>query len=82
MLLQEAFTSVTIPDGGTALLGGFRQINERIFDSGIPFLMELPVINTLFSRKGEIRESSSLMVLIKGKMVSVREEERKLFNTE
>lgn len=82
VLLQEAFTSVTIPDGGTALLGGFRQINERIFDSGIPFLMELPVINTLFSRKGEIRESSSLMVLIKGKMVSVREEERKLFNTE
>lgn len=79
--LQEAFTTVTIPDGGTALLGGLRIINEANFKSGLPALMELPVINVLAMRKSEITETQSLMILIKAKMISLRETEAKIFNT-
>jgi type II secretory pathway component GspD/PulD (secretin) len=82
VLLQEAFTSVTIPDGGTALLGGFRDIQEKWFKSSVPFLDSIPLLNALARRKGEVRETSSLMILLKAQMISVREEEKKRFNTD
>jgi general secretion pathway protein D len=78
--LEEAFTSVTIPDGGTALLGGFRQIQESRQEASLPIVDSIPVINFLFKRKGEILEARSLVVLITAHIVSIRDEESKRFN--
>lgn len=78
--LEEAFTSVTIPDGGTALLGGFRQIQHQQNESALPIVDSIPVLNFFFRRKGEVRETRSLIVLITAKIVSIREEEGKRFN--
>ncbi|HVY60829.1 MAG TPA: hypothetical protein VHF22_04215, partial [Planctomycetota bacterium] len=78
--LEEAFTSVTIPDGGTALLGGFRQISEQHNVSSIPILDSIPLLDVLFRRQGDLREARSLVILITAKIVSIREEEGKRFN--
>ncbi|MBX3470109.1 MAG: hypothetical protein KF878_24805 [Planctomycetes bacterium] len=82
VLLQEAFTTVTLPDGGTALLGGFRQINQREERSGVPFVDRIPLLNKLFSREGELNETSNLIILVTAKMISLREEEAKRFNVD
>jgi len=80
--LQEAFTSVTIPDGGTALLGGFRQINYKEEHSGIPFIDHVPILNKAFSREAELNETSNLIILVTGRMISVRDEEARRFNVD
>ncbi len=78
--LEEAFTSVTIPDNGTALLGGFRQVLDSRDEVTVPFLGEVPLLKKLFSRVGEIRETRSLIILITAKIVSIRDEEGRRFN--
>lgn len=78
--LQQAHTSVTVPDGGTALLGGFRRINESSYESTVPFLDKIPIINLLFKRRGYVKETSSLIILVTAKIVDIRNEERKRFN--
>ena len=78
--LQEAFTSVTVPDGGTALLGGFRKINHKEETSGLPFLDHIPLVRLLFQRQGELYETESLLILITARTISLKDEERRLFN--
>lgn len=82
IVLQEAFTSVTLPDGGTALLGGFRQINQKEERSGVPFIDHVPLLNKLFSREGELNETSNMIVLVTAKTISLRDEEAKRFNVD
>lgn len=78
--LQQAFTSVTLPDGGTALLGGFRKLNQKEEHSGVPFIDHVPLLNKVFSREAELNESLSLLVLVTARMISVRDEEAKRYN--
>jgi hypothetical protein len=82
IVLQEAFTSVTLPDGGTALLGGFRQVNSKEEHSGVPFVDHIPLLNRLFSRDAELHETSNLIILVTAKMISLREEEAKRYNVD
>lgn len=78
--LQEVFTSVTMPDGGTALLGGFRKVNSKEEHSGVPFIDRIPIINLLFSRDAELYETESLLILVTARTISLRDEEKKRFN--
>jgi type II secretory pathway component GspD/PulD (secretin)/Tfp pilus assembly protein PilF len=79
--LQEAYTSVTVPDGGTALVGGFREFNEKIQRSGVPFVDNVPLLNVLFKREAELRETESLVILITARIIILRDEEKKRYNT-
>ncbi|MGE3166409.1 MAG: hypothetical protein AB7O52_16010 [Planctomycetota bacterium] len=78
--LQQAFTSVTVPDGGTVLLGGFRALDEQKYESYIPVLGKIPVIKNLFRRQAYLRERRSLYILLTASVVDLREEERRLYN--
>ncbi len=77
--LQQAFTSVTVPDGGTVLLGGFRSINERRYESFIPIIGRFPLLKNLFRRKAFLSEKRSLYILMTARVVDLRREERELF---
>jgi type II secretory pathway component GspD/PulD (secretin) len=81
MSIQRTWTSVTVPDGGTVLLGGFRSMNEMKFVSTMPIVGEIPILNLLFRRRAEIREKRSLIILITAKMVNLRREEAEHFGT-
>jgi general secretion pathway protein D len=81
VFLERAFTSVTIPDGGTALLGGLKEVTERKYTSSVPILDSIPLINWAFKRKGYVHERRSLIILITGRIVILREEEKIRFGT-
>jgi general secretion pathway protein D len=78
--LQQSFTSVTVPNGGTVLLGGFKSLNEAKYKSYIPILGQIPIVNSLFRRQATLSEKRSLVILLSVRIVDLRGEEDKLYN--
>lgn len=78
--LQQAWTSVTIPDGGTAMLGGFRLKKEYEDTASIPFLSNIPILDLLFKRETISKENQSLIIMVTARIVVIRDEEKKRFN--
>ena len=78
--LQQSFTSVTVPNGGTVLLGGFRSLNEGKFESYLPILGKIPLLKNLARRKATIDERRSLVILLTARIVDLRGAEEKKFN--
>ncbi len=73
-------TTVTIPDGGTVLVGGLKRTITQDSQVGIPSISRLPLLDFLMGRKGKARMQSNLFVLISSKISVIRDEETKKFN--
>lgn len=73
-------TTVTIPDGGTVLVGGLKRTIAQDARVGIPAISRLPLMDFLLGRKGQAQMQSNLFVLISAKITVVREEEAMRFN--
>jgi len=58
-------TTAKVPDGGSVLLGGLRQMLQVDRKSSVPLLADLPLISFLFKLEGSLDESSSLMVMVR-----------------
>ncbi len=71
-------TTVTVPDGGTVLLGGVKRLNEEREEYGVPILSKMPSINRLFRNIGIGRTTSSLMLMVTPRIIILEEEEEKL----
>jgi len=71
-------TTVTVPDGGTVLLGGVKRLNEEREEYGVPILAKTPYINRLFRNIGIGRTTSSIMLMVTPKIIILEEEEEKL----
>lgn len=71
-------TTVSVPDGGTVLLGGIKRLKEARNEQGLPVLSKLPYINRLFKNVGIGRESQSLMLMVTPRIIIQEEEEEKL----
>jgi type II secretory pathway component GspD/PulD (secretin) len=71
-------TTVTVPDGGTVLLGGVKILNEQRNEFGVPFLSKIPMIDRLFRNIGIARTTNSLMLMVTPRIVILEEEEEKL----
>jgi len=78
--LQQSFTSVTVPNGGTVLLGGFKALNDRRYVSYIPLLGKIPIVKNLFRRRAQILEKQSLVILMTARIVDLRLDERTRYN--
>jgi type II secretory pathway component GspD/PulD (secretin) len=80
-LQQPGFTTVTVnttvsvPDGGTVLLGGLKTLREGRNEFGPPLLSKLPYINRLFKNVGYGREAESLMLMVTPRIIINEEEE-------
>lgn len=74
-------TTVTVPDGGTVLLGGIKRLREGRTERGIPMLGKLPYINRLFKNVGIGRETSTLMLTVTPRIIIPEEEEEKIMGT-
>jgi type II secretory pathway component HofQ len=66
-------TTVTMPDGGTLLLGGLKFYEQVTEESGIPFLSDIPILSFLCSRKGHYVNKRNLMILITAEIVPLEE---------
>ncbi|WP_442482112.1 hypothetical protein [Aeoliella sp. SH292] len=74
-------TTVSVPDGGTVLLGGIKRLNEGRNEFGVPLLSKVPYINRLFRNVGIGRETDSLMMMVTPRIIIQEEEEAKLLGT-
>jgi general secretion pathway protein D len=71
-------TTVSVPDGGTVLLGGIKTLKEGRNEAGVPILNQLPYINRLFRNTGIGRETESLMMMVTPRIIIQEEEEELL----
>ena len=66
-------TVVSVPDGGTVLLGGIKRMSEGRNESGVPFLSNVPYINRLFKNVGIGHETSHLMMMVTPRIIIQKE---------
>ncbi len=71
-------TTVTVPDGGTVLMGGVKRLNEERLEYGVPVLSKIPALNRLFRNIGISRQTSSLMMMVTPRIIILEEEEERL----
>jgi type II secretory pathway component GspD/PulD (secretin) len=71
-------TTVTVPDGGTVLLGGVKRLQENRTEYGVPVLAKTPLLNRLFRNIGIGRQTSSLMLMVTPRIIILEEEEERL----
>ncbi|MDO4627908.1 MAG: general secretion pathway protein GspD [Planctomycetia bacterium] len=71
-------TTVSVPDGGTILLGGIKRLSEGRNEKGVPILNKIPFINRLFKNTGIGRETTSLMMMVTPRIIIQEEEEEHL----
>jgi general secretion pathway protein D len=74
-------TTVSVPDGGTVLLGGIKRLSEGRNEFGVPLLSKVPYINRLFKNVGIGRETDSLMMMVTPRIIIQEEEEARLLGT-
>ncbi len=74
-------TTVSVPDGGTVLLGGIKRLSEGRNERGVPVLSKLPYVNRLFRNVGIGRTTSSLMMMVTPRIIIQEEEEENLLGT-
>lgn len=67
--LQDIQTTVSVPDGGTLLIGGQKLSGEVEREMGVPVISKLPVINRAFTNKGKLRDEQTLLILIKPQII-------------
>lgn len=70
-------TTVSIPDGGTVILGGLKTLSEGRNEFGPPVLSKLPYINRLFKNVGYGREAQSLLLMVTPRIIINQEEEER-----
>lgn len=71
-------TTVSVPDGGTVLLGGIKRLSEARSERGVPMLNKIPYVSRLFKNVGIGRETQSLMLMVTPRIIIQEEEEAKL----
>ncbi|HVT90213.1 MAG TPA: hypothetical protein VHD56_15280 [Tepidisphaeraceae bacterium] len=74
-------TTVSIPDGGTLLLGGQTLAGEVERDSGVPVLSKIPFLKRLFTNSAMAKDEQILLILVKPTIVIQREKEQDQFPT-
>jgi type II secretory pathway component GspD/PulD (secretin) len=68
-------TTVSVPDGGTVLLGGLKTLSEGRTEAGPPILSKIPYISRLFKNTAYGRDSQSLLIMVTPRIIINEEEE-------
>ncbi len=71
-------TTVSVPDGGTILLGGIKRLREGRTERGTPILSKIPYLNRLFKNNAIGRETNTLMMTVTPRIIIPEEEEEAL----
>ncbi len=71
----QVSTTVSVPDGGTILLGGIKRMAEGRSERGVPFLSKIPYVSRLFRNVATGRDARSLMLMVTPRIIIQEEEE-------
>jgi general secretion pathway protein D len=88
LVVQEAIetvtavhTRVTVPDGGTVLLGGVNINGEIEEEAGIPVLSKVPFLKRLTTSTSHAKDDQILLILVKPTIIIDKEIEDRNFPT-
>lgn len=73
LTLQRIRTTVTVPDGGSFVIGGLRNMKETQVDSGIPVISDIPLIGALFTRKGKSVIREDIIIVVSARIIDLEE---------
>jgi len=71
-------TTVSVPDGGTVLLGGIKRLSEGRKEFGVPLLSKVPYVDRLFRNVGIGRDTTTFMMMVTPRIIIQEEEEERL----
>ena len=71
----QVATTVSVPDGGTILLGGIKRMSEGRAENGVPMLGKIPYLSRLFRNVSVGRDARSLMLMVTPRIIIQEEEE-------
>ncbi len=77
--LQTVSTTVSVPDGGTILLGGQTVAGEIEREAGVPGLSKIPFLTRLFTNRSTAKDEQIILILVKPTIIIQRESEQKQF---
>lgn len=72
-------TTVSVPDGGTLLLGGQKLATETEVESGVPILSKIPLLKRLYSSRTMVKDEQTLLILVRPKILIQSEQEELAF---
>ncbi|MHC4924796.1 MAG: hypothetical protein ACYTG4_12110, partial [Planctomycetota bacterium] len=72
--IQKAQTTVRVPNGGTLLLGGLKNLSQVDLKSETPWLSKIPVVSFFFSRRASSQEFKNLLIIIKARIADLSQE--------
>jgi type IV pilus assembly protein PilQ len=61
---QQADNQILVSDGETAVVGGLTVTEVTVTKSGIPFLVDLPILGKLFGFSSQTENRRDLLILI------------------
>ena len=76
--VKEAATTLTIPDRGSVLIGGFGKAADESSSSRVPFLGNIPYLGRLFGHRGRYSDHEKLYLMATITIISYDEQEAKL----
>ena len=76
-----ARATITVPEGGTVLLGGLRQTGEVELEGGVPILSKIPILKRAYSSRSTTKDEALLLILIKPNIIIQEESEEDAFPT-
>lgn len=74
-------TTVSIPDGGTVLMGGIKQVGEIEVEAGVPVLSKIPVLKRAFTNSTTVKDTQTILILMKTSIIIQKEAEDEAFPT-
>ena len=75
---RQAETTAVVQDGDTLVIGGIITDNRNRTRSGIPYLMDLPVVGRFFSTTSDESERTELIMLITPHVVRNRDDSQQV----
>jgi general secretion pathway protein D len=77
--ITQVRTTVSVPDGGTLLLGGQTLSAEIEREEGVPILSKIPFLKRLFTNRSTAKDDQVLLILVKPTIIIQREREAEQF---
>ncbi len=72
-------TTVSVPDGGTLLIGGQKLAAETEIEAGVPVLSKIPILKRAYSSRSTVKDEQTLLILIKPRIFIQSEQEELAF---
>ena len=66
---SEADTRVMVDNGQTAVIGGLIRTNEGTVVTGVPILMNIPILGGLFRNKSVVKQQRELVIFVTPRLV-------------